>query len=199
MALVLKTAGCSKCRWSSRGCGKCDPDTPRVPRGISAARKKAREAATKSKVTAKRPRCRPPGTKNNNNNNNNKKLAVVKTQATKKTRIVRKNQKHLWCRKTTSTKDTSTGCSKCRCSKNRWHVRSSSKTTKRSEEEHGFVSSLIVSRRPTRRRRRRQVIRTYERRKNPVGRPTKHRAVRTELGCSKCQYTACSNVEASWL
>ena len=60
MALVLKTAGCSKCRWSPRGCGRCDPDTPRIPRGISAARKKAKEAA-------KRPRGRPPGSKNKNN------------------------------------------------------------------------------------------------------------------------------------
>ena len=54
-------------------CGRCDPDTPRIPRGISAARKKAKEAA-------KRPRGRPPGSKNKDN----KKLAVVKTKATKK-------------------------------------------------------------------------------------------------------------------
>ena len=196
MALVLKTVGCSKCRWSSRGCGKCDPDTPRVPRGISAARKKAREAATKSKVTAKRPRGRPPGTKNNNNNNNNKKLAVVKTQATKKTRVVRKKSKaSLVQKKTASTKDTSTGCSKCRYSKNGCGMCDPSKPRQRRGPRKSTDSSQVLCLPAPGEEDGggRQVIRTYERRKNPVGRPTKHtRAVRTELGCSKCRYTACS-------
>lgn len=186
MALVLKTAGCSKCRWSPRGCGKCDPDTPRVPRGISAARKKAKEAAaSKSKaVVAKRPRGRPPGTRNN------KKLAVVKTQATKK-KVVQKKAKAPAAKKTTALmKNKSTGCSKCRYSKNGCGACDPTKPRQRRGPRKSTDSVLCL---PAPGEEGQKVVKTFERRKNPVGRPTKHtRAVRTELGCSKCRYTACS-------
>ena len=178
MALVLKTAGCSKCRWSPRGCGRCDPDTPRIPRGISAARKKAKEAA-------KRPRGRPPGSKNKDN----KKLAVVKTKATKK--VVQKKRKAPTAKKkTVETKDTSTGCSKCRYSKMvAARATRPNQGNEGSQKEHGTTSLVSPG---AGRDGGRRVVKTFERRKNPVGRPTKHtRPIRTEL-MFKCRYTACS-------
>ena len=55
MALVLVSdKGCSKCRWSRNGCGACDPETPRLPRGPAAAKKK-RALAVKETTTTKRP------------------------------------------------------------------------------------------------------------------------------------------------
>ncbi len=54
MALVLVSdKGCSKCRWSRNGCGACDPETPRLPRGPAAAKKK-RALAVKETTTTKR-------------------------------------------------------------------------------------------------------------------------------------------------
>lgn len=54
MALVVVSQkGCSKCRWSRNGCGACDPETPRLPRGPAAAKKK-RALAVKETTTTKR-------------------------------------------------------------------------------------------------------------------------------------------------
>jgi len=59
MALVVVSQkGCSKCRWSRNGCGACDPETARLPRGPAAAKKKRAEAsrassrATRSRATS---------------------------------------------------------------------------------------------------------------------------------------------------
>jgi len=46
MALVLASKGCSKCRWSAIGCGKCDPHTPRSSRGPQRAQKSVEAPAT---------------------------------------------------------------------------------------------------------------------------------------------------------
>ena len=55
MALVVVSQkGCSKCRWSRNGCGACDPETARLPRGPAAAKKK-RELAVKKTTTTKQP------------------------------------------------------------------------------------------------------------------------------------------------
>ena len=49
MALVVvSTKGCSKCRWARNGCGACDPDTPRLPRGLAARKAKTTTKAAKS-------------------------------------------------------------------------------------------------------------------------------------------------------
>ena len=55
MALALvRSKGCSKCRWASNGCGACDPDTPRAPTGPrAAAAKKKTKAPTVVKATKK--------------------------------------------------------------------------------------------------------------------------------------------------
>lgn len=54
LALALvPTKGCSKCRWSRNGCGGCDPDTVRLPRGPAAAALK-KKAATKLQKQPKR-------------------------------------------------------------------------------------------------------------------------------------------------
>ena len=56
MALVcVAHKGCSKCRWSAGGCGKCDPGKERLPRGPAARIAKAKES-TKQTATTKKSR-----------------------------------------------------------------------------------------------------------------------------------------------
>jgi len=193
MALVLKTFGCSKCRWSTRGCSKCDPDTPRMPRGISAAAAKKTHTTTKKSVlaqkslkvnkeeTTRRPRGRPPS-KKNAEVVQKKALALKKTEATKKDSIRSTTKK---------TSSPSTGCSKCRYRPNGCGacdpLRPRQKRGPRKSTD-GLVLCLPAPGDDSGKE-----VKTFERRKNPVGRPTKHtREIRTELGCSKCRYTACS-------
>jgi hypothetical protein len=54
MALVVASKGCSKCRWATNGCGACDPDTPRLPRGPRASKALLVKKTTQTKKKSTR-------------------------------------------------------------------------------------------------------------------------------------------------
>ena len=179
MALVLVSKGCSKCRWSATGCGKCDPATARLPRG------------PKAKKAPGRPPKRAPGRPPKNAVDNSMALVVASKGCSKcrwatngcgacdpdTPRLPRgpRASKALLVKKTTQTKKKSTRGAITQSSLG-LNKKFPSESRKYVDINTGRVTEVVVV--PCR----------NEHGKPTRGRPRLIKPPRTELGCTKCRY-----------
>ena len=180
MALVLASKGCSKCRWSATGCGKCDPDTARLLRG------------PKAKKAPGRPAKRGPGRPPKNAVDNSMALVLVSSKGCSKCRYAANGcgacdpltersargpraSKALAVKKTTQTKKSTTRTAMTKSSQG-LNKKFPSESRKYVDVNTGKVCEVVVvpcrnaSGKPSR------------------GRPRLIKPPRTELGCTKCRY-----------
>jgi len=181
-ALVLASKGCSKCRWSANGCGKCDPDTARLPRG------------PKAKKAPGRPAKRGPGRPPKNAVDNSMALVLVTSKGCSKCRYAANGcgacdpltersargpraSKALAVKKTTQTKKNTARTAMTKSSQG-LNKKFPSKSRKYVDVNTGKVSEVIVV--PCR----------NANGKPSRGRPRLIKPPRTELGCTKCRYAS---------